>query len=380
MADIVRIAPNNITPGGTKKKQGFINDDLDIKNLCAIATKLRQWQKGTVAPSSPNVGDKWEDSSTTPSVLKEWDGSAWVAVDVFVSGGDVVITATPNKILRLNNDGELPTNADSANKLKTAIDINDVSFDGSSDIYIPVGVQGLYKNLKIQVISDTQATITADQIILFDSLNNSKFISGLSTTLDKTILGANGLDTGVITNSAWYYVFAIAKADGTKGVLMSLSPTSPTMPTDYTYKARIGAIRTHSDGTLIRTLQYGCVAQYVVNPSTNTTSRAIITGTHGNMSMPTWTPASITEFVPSTARKIGLVLYAVGSPPAAMAAPNQNYWSYNNPVNPPPLMIYNNTAANHVIKGEFVIESSNIYYAGTTSDCGLICSGWEDNL
>jgi hypothetical protein len=57
--------------------------------------------------------------------------------------------------------------------------------------------------------------------------------------------GNNGLDTGAIANSTWYHVFVICKADGTSpDILFSTSATAPTMPTGYTLKRRIGALRT----------------------------------------------------------------------------------------------------------------------------------------
>jgi phage minor structural protein len=38
----------------------------------------KQVTKSNTAPSNPQVGDLWLDTSTTPNVLKRWDGSAWV--------------------------------------------------------------------------------------------------------------------------------------------------------------------------------------------------------------------------------------------------------------------------------------------------------------
>jgi hypothetical protein len=58
------------------------------------------------------------------------------------------------------------------------------------------------------------------------------------------VVGNNqgGLDTGTIAN-ATYFVWLIERTDGTVvDVLFSLSATAPTMPANYTYKRRIGAI------------------------------------------------------------------------------------------------------------------------------------------
>jgi len=53
--------------------------------------------------------------------------------------------------------------------------------------------------------------------------------------------GNGGLDTGVIGN-AWYHIFAIARSDTMEtDYLFSLSLNSPTMPTHYDLKRRIGS-------------------------------------------------------------------------------------------------------------------------------------------
>src|SRR5438045_2280633 len=58
-----------------------------------------------------------------------------------------------------------------------------------------------------------------------------------------TALGA--LDTGAIANNTWYHAFLIERTDtGVVDVLISLSPTAPTMPASYTIKRRIGSMKT----------------------------------------------------------------------------------------------------------------------------------------
>lgn len=68
---------------------------------------------------------------------------------------------------------------------------------------------------------------------------------------------AGGLDTGSKANSTWYHCFAISKADGTSDFLFSTSSTSPTMPTDYVNKRRIGAIKTDGSTNIIAFKQKG---------------------------------------------------------------------------------------------------------------------------
>jgi hypothetical protein len=72
--------------------------------------------------------------------------------------------------------------------------------------------------------------------------------SSLAKTTSAWAVGAaaGSLDTGAIANSTWYHVYLIKRVDtGVVDVLTSLSATSPTMPTNYTIKRRIGSMKTN---------------------------------------------------------------------------------------------------------------------------------------
>lgn len=63
--------------------------------------------------------------------------------------------------------------------------------------------------------------------------------------------GNGGLDTGAKANSTWYHAFLISQAAGASpDVLLSLSPTAPTMPATYTLFRRIGSILTDGSGNI----------------------------------------------------------------------------------------------------------------------------------
>ena len=101
------------------------------------------------------------------------------------------------------------------------------------------------------VISDTRKwdriNITADYLTLTDSQNMSILTSSVSLTPIITDSGVNGLDTGSVAASNWYYYWAISNGTTTAG-LWSLSYSSPTMPSGYTYKKFIGAVYNQSSG------------------------------------------------------------------------------------------------------------------------------------
>jgi hypothetical protein len=98
--------------------------------------------------------------------------------------------------------------------------------------------------------------------------------------------GNNGLDTGAIANSTWYHVYVIAKADGTSpDILFSTSGTAPTMPSTYTLKRRIGAIKTGLAGIDLNWLQRGDTFLWTapqddvsaLNPGTSAVTRTLST-------------------------------------------------------------------------------------------------------
>lgn len=85
--------------------------------------------------------------------------------------------------------------------------------------------------------------------------------------------GNGGLDTGSRSANTWYYIYAIKNpSTGASDILFSTSRTSPVLPSGYTKKRMIGAIRTLSTNlqNVIpkETQNYGIFVQYA-NPAEN---------------------------------------------------------------------------------------------------------------
>jgi len=75
---------------------------------------------------------------------------------------------------------------------------------------------------------------------------------------------AGALDTGAIANSTWYHVFLIQRVDtGVVDVLISLSATAPTMPTNYTLFRRIGSMLTNGSAQWVAFQQIGDVFRWL---------------------------------------------------------------------------------------------------------------------
>lgn len=87
----------------------------------------------------------------------------------------------------------------------------------------------------------------------------------LSATLTKRIdaawavgTGNGGLDTGTVQADTWYYIYLIKRSDtGAVDALFSANSTAPTMPTNYDFKRRIGAVLTNSSANIIAFRQVG---------------------------------------------------------------------------------------------------------------------------
>lgn len=102
---------------------------------------------------------------------------------------------------------------------------------------------------------NTKIDMTAGQAT--DDTNVSLMTSGATVTIDTGTVGANGLDAGVLALSTLYHAFLIGKLDGTTAGLLSTSFSSPTMPTGYVFKRRVGSVRTNASTQFLDFLQNG---------------------------------------------------------------------------------------------------------------------------
>jgi len=107
--------------------------------------------------------------------------------------------------------------------------------------------------------TDHDVDITAGYIASDDTVPIALTCAAMTKRSDATFTAGTGngwLDTGSLANSTAYYPFAIMQADGTQDYLLSLSSSSPTMPTDYIYKALLNEgnpLYTDGSGNLINT-------------------------------------------------------------------------------------------------------------------------------
>jgi hypothetical protein len=182
----------------------------------------------------------------------------------------------------------------------------------------------------------TSIDMAAEQAVMLNSAGVAISASSVAVTVNTTTTGANALDTGTRANSTWYNFYLISNGTATAG-LASLSATSPTMPSGYTYKCRLGAMRTDGSANFYRTLQIGAVTQYKVVAGSNTLLPPLIqNGTLGTVSVTSPTLATITvkgsgsNVIPPTAGALFILARATGGGAGVLVAPNTSWGGANN--------------------------------------------------
>lgn len=236
--------------------------------------------------------------------------------------------------------------------------------------------------------TNASVTVTADEVSLENSSNAYVTMRSVSLTINSQGSGANGLDTGSLAADTWYAVYVIYNPTTvTTAGLISTSATAPTLPAGYTFKARIGWIRTDSsaDKYPLGFTQKGKEVRYKVESGTNVASaRSMITGASGTLNS-SLTAVAVSSFVPTTAARIMGAIYQK-SPGnltiGVQASPNSTATDAGG-AGVFLRQSINTTFANQQVQFDFMLESTNIYYAaaaGGGSSVGMVAFGWVDNL
>lgn len=246
---------------------------------------------------------------------------------------------------------------------------------------VEAGIQSSHSNLKLSATGlSALVTITADSICLKNSSNEQVVINSVSVTPSLAASGADGLDSGTSAINTWYSVWVIWNGTIAAG-LLSLSTSSPTLPSGYTHKARVGWVR--SDATAnkypLSMVQAGDEIQYKVVAGTNVPILpGIASGTQG-------TVGSVGVLVPGIPNLV---------PPNAVAIFTRSYVAPTSTLqlSPGPIMTLavgspcftvSTSTTNLNLDAEFIFEAPNqLYYAGngTVPNCTASCRGWRDNL
>src|ERR1019366_1284612 len=190
-------------------------------------------------------------------------------------------------------------------------------------------------------------SVTANSAVMVSSSGlvqsrNTISLTGLNITTGTSTSTANGMDGEAPGTSAWIYIWLIDNGSATAALtsLASGNGLAPSLPSGYTYKCRVGAMRVDGSGNLLRTLQLGNDVQYtVITPSNTAAFPTLSSGAVGSTTVPTWVSTSVAGLLPPTSTSIKVV--GLVNNGTIMVAPNNAFGVESTATNPAPLMVHN---------------------------------------
>lgn len=182
---------------------------------------------------------------------------------------DLLDTAVPETLVDAKGDLLAATAADTLARLAVGSDGQFLRADSSVTPGVawaaPTGALASGRNIAGRtnsVTPNSKIDITADELTVRNATGGAKYLSSVNVTADITVAGANGLDSGAEAANTWYYGWVVAKEDGTVASLLATSSSAPTMPTGYTYKALVSAVRNDSGSNFLKYRQFGTGVHY----------------------------------------------------------------------------------------------------------------------
>jgi hypothetical protein len=353
---------------------GFNATDGSIINFTALATNTAAT---TINPSSFGAIAVLKDTTSGP---------------VGLIGGEIIATNPISMVYRATDNAFHLLNT----AIASASGAN-APLCGASGLKI---TNGGTPNSVIAVTA-TQAALQTNAGLTINRSNVS--LTAINITTGTGTAAANGMDGEAPGTSAWLDIFIIDNGAAPAG-LVSLAAgngKAPVMPSGYTYKCYVGAMRVDGSGNLLRTLQLGNEAQYQVQAAG---ALPIITSTFGTY----WTSQSVSTFVPPTATRISAAAeFNISVSSTAVpwngsasigVAPNGSYAQPNQTGRPPCSSIFASNAAGSGVTVtnspvltamvcNFELESTNIFTgslvltnsSATVTATGVLSAlGWRD--
>ena len=321
---------------------------------------------GTASAAKFQVDPAFHMSFLGPDPAIQLDTNDYIYYNRTPDTFGVVIANIPRFTVDATNGPQRPNDASTGNGLVRK---------SQMDSGLAAVALGGFRGLSVSASgSNASISIGADSLMLINGSGSSLILSNLAITTSTA-----SIDTGSLASNTWYSVWVISNGTITDARI-SLSSTAPTMPAGYTYKARVGWVRT--DGTAnkfpLGFVQKGRRAQYVVGSGNVSALPVLASGSQGSVTAPTWVSASVSSSAPPTAGAVFLTLAGGSAGSISMAAPNASYGPYSSTTNPPPVAV---NAGQMMSAASIVLESTNVYYASNSGVSGLLMvSGWEDNL
>lgn len=237
---------------------------------------------------------------------------------------------------------------------------------------------GNFSNLSLTAPGVSAAiSIQASYVTLLGP-SSTIIVRNISVSVSGAASGvANGLDTGTLTSNTWYSLWVISNGTTAAG-LMSLSATSPTLPSGYVFKTRVGWMRTDSSGNRypLAFHQKGREVEYRVEAGSNMASPLLIASGSTGITNPS-TGVSLVNYIPPTAFKVNItILKIAGVAGTACVAPTATYGGADAPLG------VSDTSTTTISRsnGRMLLQSTNVYWGSDNTSSRLYLYGWEDAI
>ena len=218
--------------------------------------------------------------------------------------------------------------------------------------------------------TDYNCNYTAETLVLADSSYNCKVFRNISVTINAANLGINGIDVGSVTAGYWYYSYVIYNpSTSTISGIVSLSSTAPTLPSGYTYYARVGSLRVLSGNTFFSKIsQFNSRINYINTSTISYGENVIFT----NISYAAYTQVSLSTMIPATCPNMYFYFDSVTSTNVWLTATGLAY-DYNEVVA---------TTYNVNTERKLVISTAQQTYIKTSGSSvyKVVVIGYEDTL
>lgn len=230
----------------------------------------------------------------------------------------------------------------------------------------------------------------ADSTVLINPTGNVPIfvanVSGTINTSNGTVTSAvDAMDGEATPTSVFGFVYLISNGTTTGG-LVSTSATVPTMPSGYTYRCRIGAIRFSAASIPLVHHTFGRNTDYFPTAGGNTTTFPALQATGasfaGALTSLTAPPAgtSITSFVPSTAIRVKLIMACTTNCTWALSSSSATNGSTFSATNPSECQQQDAAAIGARIC-ELPYNGGSVFFmAANAGTWGLAVMGWTDKV
>ena len=331
---------------------------------------------GSTAPLNSTGAFKTNARSGVPTGIA--GGGAWSSASFDFDASRVARTSTETRprnlaVMWCIKAWNAPINQGNIDIAALAVDVRNAQKNA---------VVGICKGLKASASGlGSTVNVMADQLVVGNDLS-FKTVSEVNLVINATTVGANGLDSGLLTGATWYSVWVIWGGTGVAG-LLSLSVKTPVLPAGYTHKARVSWTRTDSTANrfLLSFIQAGNSVQYKVVPGSNVPNLPV-------MASGVISPAAdvaVSAFVPPTAAKISLTAGTnngyVGFAPSSAYTAQALIYLNTAALNAAPFVGgFNPSSPVPTANGLFLLEGPTIRFGSYAATGVLQCIGWEDNL